>query len=139
MTDQPDPINDPTTADRLIEVVDLLRQLVTATDSGTAAVAAETVAREKAMAEERRHNRVALAALGIAFSVALLVGGFAGYDRFTRNEVTCGEKLERADIADQRALIVARSSADFARLSDASKTAYLAQVTKDLAKLPPPC
>lgn len=137
---------EPSVAEQLSEAVSLLGKLVESSESGIAAVAAETQARKEEMllAEQRQEvqRRRDQRMVGFVLAAILVIGvasGFVGYDRFTRNEVTCTEKQARAEVADERALIVLRAAADALNATPAERDALDAEVQAKLDKLPPPC
>jgi len=138
----------PEPTEQLAEAVDLLRELVAETKEGKTAVEAETAAREAALAEERlartestrRTRRLIWLVAGVLL-VVTGIGSLLGYERVTRNETTCAEKLQRADVADQRVLIAVNHLAgtEYVRMPDAEREQMTADLERQLDQLPPPC
>lgn len=122
-------------------IISRLDRLIDGVESGSAAVAAETAAREAALAEERTRTRRLIAVVCLV-GLLLVVGlGSAGYDRLTRNETTCTEKRERAEVADQRVTLAVDRLArtDYVGMPPSEREAMTEGLASDLEKLPPPC
>lgn len=127
-------------------IIARLDRLIAGVETGSAAVAAETTAREHALNEERqaraastRQTRWLLALVGGVLLLAVVTLAVVGWDRVTRNETTCTEKLARSAVADQRVLIGVNRVAEYAELSETERAELAAQVQDGFDELPPPC